>query len=1378
MIGSKTSQGSSMQNTITTCIGAFLLLLLGLVCMGGQETCAQDATVSCVDRLVQLRAQKVETRQTQASADLERMNIRLGAWHCIGPFKDGLFESLMLAFETSYPPEKAALAAENGDRDFLSAEYQVDQLPGMLEDETLRRWTQHDEWTDGYRHLLPRGPAPSRSEIVYMTRTITVDEDAELEMKLFAEDYVRVWLNGEQIGEAHRRFGPNRFPSEVATFLQLKKGENRLLVKIGSLHSAHGFAFSLPAIHPNHHLSPGAWDESIRLDGPTAKNGDFSPLNRPYMSATSASSGSSYAAPTEQEERLAAIARCFDLEISEAAGIVDESKNADVQELAHIALECEDALKQLDRYRASLQMIPMHDPPKSAMDEMLKESARASEQGAKYDRLRTELGREIDLAMEAFDHAKPGAVGQVIASAGRVARQWHALMAELPPIAFIQRPRYSINAIAPYDIKGTTPASICVLDPSVPDAPARTIFHDPDMAIYDMNLSWDAKTIFFSAHKGKHGNWQLYKINVDGTGLTQLTNDPGSSFISPCELPDGRIVYVSTQANTWVQCQGRKAGLLYVCEADGSSPRKVSANIDSDHSPQVMDDGRILFTRWDYGIEKNVFARHALWTMNPDGTDFRLFFGNTIEDPAGFWKARQISGRPEVVCVFGPHHNNQAGMVGVVWNRLGREAPRGEGFRFITDEIPCYCDNNVSHGFQDPFPLSERLFLCSYGGDGQGRNRLYLLDDLGNRACLYEAEDGLSCFYPIPVTPRKKPPTLADRSLNPMWTYRDPVEMNQETPDDLWGTLNVRNVYQGLEGYVEPGEAKSIQIVEQVQKSRCMAGGEAWGHTPIIGRGTVHVRRVIGTVPIESDGSANFQVPALRSISLNVLDAEGRTIMRMGSDMHVMPGENRSCIGCHEDRHRQVAPGDAMGLSLATRKPPMRPVPGDWNTNGLLDYQKVVQPVWDRYCVECHGGATPDGGLSLVGDRTRFFCVSYDNLIDRALADHTNVFALDHDDTVPKTVGAVVSPILKYIESAEHSGHEIPREDRYRIYAWIDANVPYYSTYTYTKVRGIGARDSWETAKGTNDTGWMIGHVADVFSRRCMECHERTVHNQALYGSASFTVSSKHWTTRSLTSHGAPGRYPMSLKYGPEFRLNLTNPEHSLMLAAPLGKVAGGLGYCKQADGTPVFAGKDDPDYQRMLTAIQMGKHRLYAEPRVDMPTEHVEALAPSLWPLEELNEKLFIPSGLSEGLEALPAVPEYWKSVLKGAKASSPDGHPLQGEPPRVSVEAAIDGRQETYWDDIDNQAVYRYRVDLAKKETVCGLSIVGWQHHDFAPRDFTILCDGLEIGHATHVKYQDNELIIAMPETPCSRVELKITGSYGGSPAMRELNLFSGKR
>ena len=1094
----------------------------------------------------------------------DETGIELGPWHSVGPLKDEAYGNLVRSFNHPFEPQKDALAA-GADPVDLTKVYTTGTPPAMAK--TERSWVKRAEWIDGYRHQLPRGPAPSRNETTYLYRTIRTKRPVTKKMRVYAEDFVGAWLNSKKIGQAVRDYGPHRYPVALVVDLPLAAGENRLLVKITSMYAAHGFAFGLDGVTVSNEQLP--LQASSELIGDASRS-NFYPGNMPYASA------------------------------EPAAG-------SDVLTLDH-------ALRLLRGFKAEVTMVAMFDPPSSKMDQVLSAEYPPSPGGKAYLDAVAVVKQQTKAALQRLDEGDAQAAAQVIAAAEGLAAMWSGKIRDLAPIAFVRCPPFGVNAIAPYSSAGAEPASICVFDPSRPTEAPRVVFEEPGARIYDMNLSYDAETIFFSAKRqGIPGGWHIYEIGVDERNLKQIT-EGDCNDISPLLLPGGRMMFVSDRAVTWVQCQAQRAGLLYTSNRNGSGIRKVSANIDSDHSPQILNDGRVLFTRWDYGVEKNVFARHALWTMNPDGTRFELFFGNTIEDPSGFWEARAIPGRPEVVCAFGPHHSYHAGMLGMVWNQLGPEAPRGEGFRFITSEIPVYCDTTLPYGYQDVFPVNERLFLVSYGGDGATKNRLYLIDDRGNRRCIYEAAGNLGCWSPLLLRPREVPPVLTPPSNNPQWVYQDAEEMNTQ-PNDLTGTLSVQDVYRGIMPAVRRGEAKYLQVIEQVQKSRSMSGGEAWGHTPIIGRGTVHVRRVVGLVPIEADGSAHFRVPALRNISLNVLDAEGRVLMRMGSDMHVMPGENLGCIGCHESRQGGEAPLPRPERSLAMQRPPVTPRQPDWGTDGLIDYQKVVQPVWDRHCGECHGGPNPDGYLDLSGDRTRFFCVSYDNLVERDLVNFDAVFAGGHDENAPMTLGAIVSRIGDYLRP-DHYDVEMPAEDRMRVYAWIDANVPYYGTYHYTKARGIGARDSWETNTGTNQDGWLIGGVGTTFERRCFACHRREINNQGMWGwlggpmTQMVTVSSDIWTDRGVTAHVFPQRYPMSAKVGPELRINLTHPANSSLLQAPLAKEAGGWGLCKERDGSPVLKDKNDPDYRRMWLAIETGKARLYATPRVDMSSEHVATMA------------------------------------------------------------------------------------------------------------------------------------------------------------------------
>jgi len=1030
-------------------------------------------------------------------------NMILGTWYCAGPFKNKLTGLHLDEFNVKFPPELPVLAAGRSMAD-LSASWSSKTFPGVKD--SLRRWVKHDEWVDGYVNPLPTGSAPMKNETCYLYRTITCGAATHPEMRVYALDDVQAWLNGVSLGVANNpdRHGSSRLPASLIVRLPLESGDNRLLVKVTSMHGAHGFAFALPPLTPSNNFRPG-W-------------------------------GIQSTVPVQEPDFL------FDV-----------------------------------------NPVPMFDPPTLKMAVAL-EKATSTPAGKAY--------------LELLQKLKTDAAAGKVAATKAIEDFWSGQEKALPPVVFIRCPPFEINAIAPYTSRGAFPSDICVFDPGHPELPPRVVFHDPKMAIYDMNLSYDARTIFFSA-RNENGPWHIHEINADGTGLKQIT-DGNSSNISPLLLTSGELMFVSTRAGAHVVCQQGESGLLYVCNRDGTNVRKVSGNTLSDHSPQIMNDGRVMFTRWDYGVDKNVFCRQKIWIMNPDGTRFQLFFGNTIEDPNGFWQARAIPGRSELVCVLGPHHNYQSGMIGLVWNEMGIEAPRGEGFRWVTKELPSIGDITLPWGYRNPYPLNEHQFLASWGGDGGKKNRLYLLDDRGNRRCIYEAEGTLGCWNPMVLAARTVPPVIPSQCNNPEWQYRDPLELELDPADSLQGTFLLQDVYDGIGEDVKRGEIKALQIMEQLPRGRPNSGEQIFGHGTVVGRGTMHVRRILGVVPVESDGSAHFTAPAIRDISFNALDAEGRVVRYMGSTTQVMPDERIACVGCH-DRRGYSPPTRKDKTPIAAGRAPDVPRYPSWTHKGIVEFCSVVQPVLDAKCAKCHSGPNPKGALDLSGDRTHLFNMAYDSLLDRGLVHYLPVAGTGHTEDTAKARGAYVSRLREFIET-KHSGAVLPQEERQRIYTWIDANVPYYGTTRFHDATTLGTRDRWFV---DNPNQWFNKEFVPVFNRRCLECHKRYIKPQTYNynpgGDGSILVTSKRWTDLALGQFElGHGRLSGIGQYGPDDRINLTHPEWSHMLTAPLAKAAGGTGMCRTRDNQPVFNNQDDPDYQAMLNSLQKGKAACDADPRED----------------------------------------------------------------------------------------------------------------------------------------------------------------------------------
>jgi hypothetical protein len=322
---------------------------------------------------------------------------------------------------------------------------------------------------------------------------------------------------------------------------------------------------------------------------------------------------------------------------------------------------------------------------------------------------------------------------------------------------------------------------------------------------------------------------------------------------------------------------------------------------------------------------------------------------------------------------------------------------------------------------------------------------------------------------------------------------------------------------------------------------------------------------------LEPDGSAHFEVPAARSLYLHLLDKDGRMLMTQGSDFHVMPGETRGCIGCHEQRQGIAVSPNTGKVPLAAGNAPVRPKTPNWGTNGIIEYEAVVQPVFDKYCVSCHSGPDPDGRLDLSASHTTVYSMSYMELTDKALvhftpgtgrtpAQPTN----DYDEQSPLSRGTLLSRLTPYLEDPDHCGKAMSWDERYRVYCWIDSNVPFYSHY--------------RQLSPTILTPQAREGLADVYKRRCAGCHDQRPRKDA-----ASCLTQYH---QAVHVPPEPGQWGIAESGMRVRHLNLSHPEHSTALVAPLSKAAGGWSLCSDAG---VFKDRNDMDYQRMLKALSEG---------------------------------------------------------------------------------------------------------------------------------------------------------------------------------------------
>jgi len=591
-----------------------------------------------------------------------------------------------------------------------------------------------------------------------------------------------------------------------------------------------------------------------------------------------------------------------------------------------------------------------------------------------------------------------------------------------------------------------------------PQKPLHGSFWRPD-------ISRDGTRVVYSFKPHNEKAFHLYEIGIDGTGNRQITAGRFDD-LDPIYLPDGKhIAFSTTRGYTYVRCMPpTNAYVLARINRDGSDLYLISRNNEPDYLPSVLNDGRIIYTRWEY-TDKPLWRAQGLWVMNPDGTNVNTFWGNQSVWPDLLKDARSIPGSRRVMFTGSAHHNWFSGSVGILDPDNGYNFPDGltkvtadlawpESGNGPTDPIESerYHASGRYTAYYSPYPLSEKVFLTS--AERGGKFVLLLMDTDGNRELIYEGVNNI--FHAIPVRAQKPVRVIPDRVQWPSLADRDrPAK----------GVIYSSDVYQGSS--IPRGKAKYLRVMNIEPKTYTY-----WDRRPYISTGPVvsmvqsdGVKRVVGTVPIEADGSVSFRAPAGRALHFQLLDENYRCLQTMRSFTGVMPGESRGCTGCHE--LQKSTPDTASGSGIALRQPPRDITPPPWDDTSV-SYARYVRPVLDKYCSRCHEG---DGKGRQRFDMTerpgfRMFNEPYVTLIGRpswgkkyqppavpppgfGIADMLYVEGYDQRDPAgyatppPMTALSYKSRLIDIASSGKHNDVRVDPVSLRRLIVWIDAMCPY-----------------------------------------------------------------------------------------------------------------------------------------------------------------------------------------------------------------------------------------------------------------------------------------------------------------------------------------------
>jgi hypothetical protein len=587
-----------------------------------------------------------------------------------------------------------------------------------------------------------------------------------------------------------------------------------------------------------------------------------------------------------------------------------------------------------------------------------------------------------------------------------------------------------------------------------------------------LDVSYDGRRVMFAycraetTPRDRESNlnrfYRLYEIAGDGGGLRRLTDAEADDF-APRYLPDGRIAFISTRRGGFHRC-GRGPCPVYalaIAEADGSRPRPISFHETHEWDPAVLGDGRLIYTRWDY-VDRNAVHYQQLWSVRPDGSDVRIFYGNATLNPIGVWEARAVPGSRRIMATAAPHHGMTAGSIILVdptrgvdgldpLTRLTPDAPFPESEAPLAGSgpgawyapvgvksprpMPVEAERWPGHCYRTPLPLSEKYFIAAYSYDAQlgepvanpaNQFGLYLVDAFGNKELLYR-DLNISSLWPSPLAPRARPTVLPSLA---------------ETGGPREGTFFMQNVYESWPR-IENAKITRLRVVQVLPKSTWHANDPPLG-LPSISPG----KQVLGTVPVEPDGSAMFRAPAGIGLAFQALDANGEAVQVMRSLTYLQPGETVACVGCHEPRNRAPAsPRPAMALARG----PSTIQPGPEGSLPL-SYPLLVQPVINRHCAHCHAPGKEAAKWDLTGRPEGHYTASYNVLAPRvSYSDWSGKlgdFRIVNSEplTSPGFFGIKGSALGKLL----HKGHydvKMPREDWERLATWMDANGLFYGTF-------------------------------------------------------------------------------------------------------------------------------------------------------------------------------------------------------------------------------------------------------------------------------------------------------------------------------------------
>lgn len=552
----------------------------------------------------------------------------------------------------------------------------------------------------------------------------------------------------------------------------------------------------------------------------------------------------------------------------------------------------------------------------------------------------------------------------------------------------------------------------------------RTIYKpDNTSSIADLKLHWDGDRAMFTQTMSDN-RWNVFEVKLNNGDCKKLIDnpEPDLEFYDGTYLPDGRIIANSNIGYQGVPCVNGSdpVGNMVLYTPQSKNLRRLTFDQDANWNPVIMNNGRVMYTRWEYTDLTHYYTRIVM-NMNPDGTEQKALYGSGSMFPNSTFDVQPLPGYASafVGIISGHHGVARSGHLILFDPAKARKGAAGmlqeipHRNRPIVEEVKDRLVDGVWPQFIKPSPLNDTYFLVAAKLDKNDLWGIYLVDKFDNVTCLHKME-GEGYISPIAVRKTVTPPAIPDR-----------VKL-----DDKQATVFIQDIYEGegLKG-IPRGTVKSLRLhayeyaYVQTQSDHNWHGIQSgWD-----------IKRMLGTVPVGEDGSVIFKIPANTPVSIQPLDKDGVAVQWMRSWLTGQPGEIVSCVGCHEDQNQIVIPKRV----IASQKAPHALTPPEGGTRSFT-FDLEVQPILDRACIACHNGEGKAFDLRGGKKDGRGYGTSYLNLHPYV---HRQGGEGDMVVLYPYEYHPNTSELVRLLKKGHYNVQLTDAEWR-KIYNWIDYNAP------------------------------------------------------------------------------------------------------------------------------------------------------------------------------------------------------------------------------------------------------------------------------------------------------------------------------------------------